>query len=553
MSGRDVMRDAITGQRKHLVLASVLAASHQGCEALVPVVIGVVVDSAVATGSLGDLLLWLGILAGLFVALSNSFRFGLRAAETASERAAHGLRLRLTERILDPRGGAEAGHLPGELVNIAGEDAKRVGWLNGVIPFGIAAVGGIVVSAVVLLTMSLPLGALVLLGVPPLLWLGHLIGKPIERRSGAEQERAAHASGVAADLVSGLRVLKGIGAEPAAVRRYRTTSQDSLRATLRAARAHAWHDGAVLALTGLFIAVVALVGGNLAMNGQITIGNLVTAVGLAQFLLGPLRVLGWANGDLAQARASAARVATVLAAEPAVASGTGRPARPVASSLAVSGLRHGTLDGVDLTVAAGEVVGVVTPDPATATALLDCLAREAEPAAGSVSLDGADVSTMDIAAYREAVLVAAHDADLFSGTLLDNVGAAADHAMVAAAADEVAGALPDGVHTELSERGRSLSGGQRQRVALARALAAGAPVLVVHEPTTAVDTVTEAAIAGRLRDVRAGRTTVLVTTSPALLTAADRVILIENGRVTASGTHAELVRDRPAYREVVLA
>ncbi|MGC7095590.1 ABC transporter ATP-binding protein [Amycolatopsis lurida] len=551
MTGRDVLRRAIGGHKGRLTAASVLAAAHQGCEALVPVLIGVVVDQAIAPGSTAELVTWLIVLLVLFAALSNTYRHALRLAERAAEYTGHRIRLELSERILHPRGGAEADHLPGALVNIATEDARRVGSVNGVLPFGIAASTGIVVSAVFLLLVSVPLGLLVLLGIPPLLWLGHLIGKPLERRSGVEQERAAHASGIAADLVAGLRVLKGIGAEPAAIDRYRRTSQDSLGATLRAARAQAWHSGAVLTLTGIFIALVALVGGNLAISGSISIGDLVAAVGLAQYLLGPLSVLGWANAELAQGRASAARVAEVLSAPQTVVGGTGAAPAEVAGEIRLTGVRHGALKGVDLEVAPGELVGVVTGDPAAATSLLDCLGRDVDPAEGAVLLDGTPLSSMDPYEVRAAILVAAHDADLFEGSLLENVGS--EEALPAAAADEVASALPDGVHTAITERGHSLSGGQRQRVALARALAVEAPVLVVHDPTTAVDTVTEARIAAGLARFRRARTTVLVTTSPALLAETDRVALIEDGAVSAVGRHVDLVRDLPAYRAAVLS
>ncbi|MFV2211038.1 ABC transporter transmembrane domain-containing protein [Actinomadura sp. LOL_016] len=229
--------------------------------------------------------------------------------------------------MLDPRGGAERGRLPGALASIATEDARRVGAVNVALMAGIAAVVALVASAVVLLRISVPLGSLVLLGAPPLLWAGHLLSKPLERRSRAEQERGAHASAVAADLVGGLRVLKGIGAERAAVERYRTTSARSLDATLRAARAEAWQNGTVLALTGVFIAIVALVGGRPAASGDIGLGELVTAVGLALLLLGPLSTLSWVNTELAQGRASAARIAEVLAAPEAVPAGR-RSLRP---------------------------------------------------------------------------------------------------------------------------------------------------------------------------------------------------------------------------------
>ncbi|WP_199430967.1 ABC transporter ATP-binding protein [Qaidamihabitans albus] len=556
-TGRSVLRGAVVGQKRHVGGASLLASAHQGGEALVPVIIGLVIDQAVTTGAADALLRWLAVLAAVFIALSFSYRFASRAAERASEQAAHRLRLDVTERVLDPRGGTEAGRLPGALVNIATGDAKRVGAVNGVLPFAVAGLAGLLVSAVALLRISVPLGLLVLLGTPPLLWLTHVVGRPLERRSGVEQERVAHASGVAADLVSGLRVLKGIGAEAAAVARYRRTSRDSLAATLRAARAHAGHDGAILALTGIFIALVALVGANLAASGDITVGQLVAAVGLAQFLLTPFQIFAWVNGQIAQGRASAERIASVLAAAPAVVPGSATLPAPAAGRIRLRGVTHGSLRGLDLDVAAGELLGVVTTDPAAATQLLECLGREADPAEGSVELDGIPLPELALDDLRGAVLVAAHDADLFEGSLLDNVVAGAaranvDRALVASAADEVAETLPQGTRTVLAERGRSLSGGQRQRVALARALAANPPVLAVHDPTTAVDAVTEARIAGELREIRQGRTTILVTTSPALLAVTDRVVLLGGGTVSAEGTHAELVHADEDYRTAVL-
>jgi putative ABC transport system ATP-binding protein len=553
-AGGGVLRRAVAGQRRDVALAGVLAAGHQAGEALVPVVIGLAIDQAVSTGSASALLRWLVVLAAVFAALSFSYRFGARASERAAERAAHEIRTRLSERVLDPRGGAETSHLPGALVTIATGDAKRVGMMNTVLPLAVAAFTGLLVSAIALLRMSVPLGLLVLLGTPPLLVVGHLIGQPLERRSSVEQERAAHASGIAADLVTGLRVLKGIGAERAAIERYRETSQDSLAATLRAARARAWHDGALLTLTGIFIAVVALVGGKLALAGDISIGDLVAAVGLSQFLLTPFQLFAYANGQFAQSRASAERVASVLTASPAVSGGDG-PVSCSAGRVRLSGVRHGSLDHVDLAVAAGELLGVVAPDPASATDLLACLGRDADPVAGQVLLDDQDLSDVDPRAVRSAVLIAAHDAVLFEGSLLDNVSAAArgpvDRAMVAAAADQVADSLPDGVHSAISERGRSLSGGQRQRVALARALAADPAVLVVHDPTTAVDSVTEARIAQEIRAVRRGRTTIVLTTSPALLAETDRVVLLHNGVVVAEGTHADLLSNEIYHRAVL--
>ncbi|MGW4977290.1 ABC transporter ATP-binding protein [Streptomyces mirabilis] len=567
-SGRDVLTRSIKGQARRVGLGAALGCVHQLGEALVPVLIGVVIDQAVAGRDTGRLILWLVVLALVYVALSWSFRLGARAGERGAEEAAHTLRLAIVRRVLDARGGAEEGRLPGELANVATEDAKRVGAVNMALMSGIWAVAGVTVSAAVLLLTSVPLGLIVLLGTPVLLWLGHLLSKPLERRSEAEQDRAAHASGVAADLVAGLRVLKGLGAQQAAVERYRRTSRVSLAATLRAARAESWQTGLVLALTGGFIALIALVGGRLALDGSLTLGQLVSAVGLALFLLGPLETLAWVNADLAQGRASAARVAEVLASAPAVADGDTPVPDPVRGELRLRGVRLGGPDGVDLDLPAGRLTGIAVTDPACAEALLRCLGRETDPESGSVELDGVPLTRLDPAELRAAVLVAAHDAVLFDGSLAANVApgeeSASDlvegepdlrteRAMAAAHADEVARSLPHGAATGVGEGGRSLSGGQRQRVLLARALRAGSPVLVVHDPTTAVDAVTEARIADGLRELRRGRTTVVVTNSPALLAVTDRVVLLDGGRVGAEGTHAELVRADATYRTAVLA
>nr|WP_202484388.1 ABC transporter ATP-binding protein [Streptomyces sp. SID8359] len=550
-----------------------LGAAHQTGEALVPVLIGLIVDRAVVRPDGGALALWLVVLALVYAMLSYGFRFGARAGERAAEQAAHHLRLDVVRRVLAPHGGAEAGRPAGALVNVATEDARRVGALNMALTLGIAAVVGVVAGAVLLLRASVPLGLLVLVGAPVLMALGHCLARPLEHRSEAEQERAAHASGVAADLVAGVRVLKGLRAEHAAVARYRATSRASRDANVRAARAAALQTGLMLTLTGAFIALVALVGGRLVLSGSIGLGALVSAVGLALFLPGPIAVLAWVGAELAKARASAARIADVLAAPGETTGGTAEPATAPAATgpataattgalpsgeLRLHRLGHGGLDGIDLTVRAGEHLGIVVTDTADAATLLRCLARRCDPDRGRVELDGTPFTELAPAALRATLLVAEHDAQLFDGTLLDNVMAAAPAgadphpAMEAAAVDEVAATLPGGTAGRIGERGSTLSGGQRQRVALARVLAADRTVLVVHDPTTAVDAATEARIATGIRRARSGRTTVLVTSSPALLAATDRVVLIDGGTVTAEAPHEDLVRDHPVYRSAVL-
>ena len=613
--------------RGRIAAGGALFSTHQAGEALVPLLVGVVIDRAVAAGDPVALAGWLAVLALDFLVLSYAYRFGARQSWYAEAWADARLRRQVAGRLLDPRGGGETGRLPGELTGIAVSDAKRVAELQVALPILIAGVAAVAVTAVALLAIDLSLGLLILLGTPPLLWVVQLVVKPLEKRSGAEQERAAQAAGTAADLVSGLRVLNGIGARPAAVRRYRDSSRQALGATLRATRAEGGFLGTVQLANGLFLAVIALVGGRAAANGDITVGQLVSAVGLAQFLIGPLQMFGFVSARLAQARASAARIAAVLSAPPAVSApedgvavgGVGRDGGapggalpdgdPAAGpgELSVRGLRlrrptggsghrgdsrgrvdpapHETggpgdgrhdsdglpssdgrqssvdrhsEDGVDLDVRPGAPTALVAADPEDAAAFLAVLARESGPGAGRVTLDGVPLDAWPPEVARGAVLVAAHDAHLFPGSLRDNVMAGApetadpEPAMAAAAADQVAQTLPDGHDTDVSARGRSLSGGQRQRIALARALAADAPVLVLHDPTTAVDAVTETRIAEGLAAHRAGRSTLLVTTSPALLGQAGTVTFVVDGRVHARGTHAELMAD-DAYRAVVTA
>ncbi len=552
-----MLRSTVLSRRGLLGTATVLLCLHQFGEALVPVVIGRVIDRAVSPdGRASDLLLWIGLLAALFVTLSNSYRYGARKIEAVAEWGAHDLRMRLTERVLDARGGAEEGRLPGALASIATSDAQRVGAVSTAVALAAAQITAMIVAAVALLVVSLPLGLLVLIGAPLMVWLTAVLGRPLESRSEAEQEEAAAASGVAADLVAGLRVLKGIGAEAAAVERYRIPSRRALTATVRAARARGAYEGAILLMTGVFLALVAALGGKLALDGKISIGDLTAAIGLAQFLLGPLQVFAWVGSEFAAGRASAGRVAEVLSSPELVGEGTAKGGPASFAGISLRNIASGCLKDLDLSAGPGEMVGVVPRDPADAVALLRVLGREIDPESGQARLGGVPLSDLHPDEVRARVLVAAHNAELFGGPMLESITGSAElteRVLVASAADEVIASLPDGRATVLTERGGNLSGGQRQRVALARALNLDAPVLVLHDPTTAVDSVTEARIAGGLRSVREGRTTVLVTTSPALLSVTDRVVLLVDGRTVTEGRHADLLRENETYRTTVLS
>lgn len=544
MTGRALLRGVVRAHRWRVALAAALLGSHQGFEALVPVVVGAAIDDAVAPGDGSALLLWVGVLAVLFVLLSTAYREGARAEERARETAAHALRMQVLRRVVDPRGGGEAGLMPGQLLSVTTADVDASAGVIAGIGYGAGVVVALVAGTVVLLVTSVTLGLTVLVGLPVIVWAGGRLGALLSRRAAGQQAEAADASGVAADLVAGLRVLQGIGAAETAAERYRAASRSSLRATLAAARAEIALGAVAVLVGGLAVAGVAFVGGRLALDGELSLGELIAAAGITQFLVGPLSRLAWVGGLLARARASSVRLAEVLSAPPAVPA----PAEPVA--LRLNGAPTVVIGGAQapweprLHVPAGSLFGVVADDPAP---LLAALAREGQDV--PVAVDGVSLAALDPATARATVVVAPHEATLLSGTVRDNVPGTADAALEAAAATDVIAALPDGLDTELADAGSSLSGGQRQRIALARALATEAPVLVLHDPTTALDAATEARVAAALRDARRGATTILVTTSPLLLAACDQVAHISGGTVTTAG-HAALLEDE-GYRETV--
>ncbi|WP_409328692.1 ABC transporter transmembrane domain-containing protein [Trujillonella humicola] len=538
--------------------AILLLSLHQACEALVPVAIGLTIDRAVATGEVPALVVALLGTGLLFVVLSQAYRFGARAVVAAWWEETHLLRVEVTERVLDPRGLADPPPT-GELLSTATSDADRVGRVIEAASVVVAGATALVVAAVSLLLVHVPLGLGVLLGAPLLVGALQLLAPLLTRRTSAQQEDVARTAGMATDLVQGVRALRGVGAEDAATERYRRTSRAALASTMHAARAVGVYRGVTTLGSGLFLTAVAGVAGALAFDGQLSVGELVTVVGLAQFLAEPVGLLGFAGQKYAEARASAARIAAVLA-RPVLTAGGGGRAPAGEGRLELRAVTAGPLEGLSLSVAPGELVGVVAPDPRDAEALVALLAGRlpAGDVRGEVLVDGLDVGDLDPAAVRRAVLVEPHAVVLFEGTVrtaVDPDGAAGDDrflaAVHAAAADDVLTGHPDGADRAVADRGRSLSGGQRQRVALARALLLAPPVLVLHDPTTAVDAVTEEAIAAGVAGLRRGRTTVLVTSSPALLGRCDRVLLLEGGRVAAAGTHAQLSA-ADAYRTAVL-
>ncbi|GIJ38717.1 ABC transporter ATP-binding protein [Micromonospora andamanensis] len=542
-------------QRRDNALCATFWSLHQVCEALVPVAIGLVIDQAVGTGSTSAMA-WsvLGIFA-LFTALTMGWRSGFWFLSRAVTEESHQLRMRVVRRVVGGQG-VRTGRQSGELLSIATSDTQSAAELLELGTRGVSALVGLTVSTVVLLRIDWSLGLGLVVGVPILVLGLNALGPVVGRRTSAQQQAVGRAAATASDLLRGLRPLRGFGGVDEAVRRYRTASRTSLRAGVGTVKAGATFIGASTFTTGLLITVVAALAGWYALEGRITIGQLITIVGLATFLTDPVLNLADCVFRLATARASAARVAEVLAAPERVPSGT-RTARP--GPLTLDTVHAPGLDGVDFTVAPGELLGIVTAETGTADSVTELLAGARAPERGEVRLADTPMRDLDLGSLRRTVLVEPHGVDLFGTTLrevLQTGDDRDDEALRAAMASASVGDLladHTGFDRELVDHGLNLSGGQRQRLALSRALLADRPVTVFRDPTTAIDAVTEHAIADGIRAHRSGdgRATVLVTTSAPLLDRCDRVVFLRAGCVAAVGRHRDLLADS-SYAEVVL-
>lgn len=556
------MRRALRRHRRKLAGSYALISTWLLCEALVPIVIGVIIDRAVATSQIHELAIWGGVLIALFAVLSTAYRFGARLGVNAMQHEMHELRVEVSEHVLGPEG-ARTGLLPGETLSIATSDADTIGGFIWHVGYTLAALIGVLVSAAFLLRIDLTIGIVVLIGVPSVLALIQVLTPLIARHTSDQQAGIATATGIATDLVKGLRPLKGVGAEDVATARYRRHSATARDASIRTASSVGALYGLTATLSGLFLAVVAYLAGTRALDGAITIGELIAIVGLTQFLAEPIAGLGQTSARVASSYASARRMVDFLRSPPLATSGD-IVLDDAAQELSLSGLTTGPLEDVDLSPRAGELLGIVVDDASSGDALVRLLRGEIPSAdrAGTATLGGHAIDKITIDSLRSRIVVSPHHVDLFEGTLRstidpdDAIDADGLTAILdASAASDVVGLHPDGLQQPISAGAATFSGGQRQRIALARALATRAPILVLAEPTSAVDAMTEQRIADGIRDLRHAEasplTTLVITSSPAILASADRVVMLRDGRIVAEGTHAELAL-RDDYRQAVL-
>jgi ABC-type multidrug transport system fused ATPase/permease subunit len=519
-------------------------------QALMPFAIGRAIQTGIAGGDHRSLAVWTLVLLGLGVtqafcgimrhrfAVLNWLQAAFRLAQVTAHHAARTgppIRERLST---------------GEVVATVSNDAIRAGGAFDVTARLAGAIVAYIVVAVILLSASVPLGLLVLLGVPVLVLLLGGIIKPLQARQREQREEVGRLTALGADTAAGLRVLRGIGGEAAFLQRYRRRSQQVRQAGVRVSMPQSTLDAAQVFIPGVFVVLVTWLGARYAVEGTIDTGDLVAFYGYAAFLVIPLRTSAEAVDKITRAFVGARRMLNVLEVPRTIvdpADPVEEPPPGVPLSDPVSGL----------VVRPGEIVCLVAATPEEPASLADRLGGFS----GAVSARLGDVPLADlpIAAVRRRIVVSEADPVLFAGTLrheLDPWGRAAGddeimEAVAVANAEDILDALPEGLDAPVEERGRSFSGGQRQRLVLARALLSGAEIIILVEPTSAVDAHTEARIAQRLRTARAGHTTVIATTSPLVLDRADRVVLLAEGRVAAEGRHRDLLRESEAYRDIV--
>ena len=518
-------------------------------QALLPYALGRAVDDGLAAGDNGALLQWAAVLLALGTvqafagvsrhraAVSNWLQASFRMVQVVSHHVARS-------------GPAIRGKLTtGEVVATVSNDAMRAGGAFDITARLAGAIASYFVVAAILLSTSFVLGLVVLLGVPVLVMSLSFVIRPLQARQREQREEVGRLTALGADTVSGLRVLRGIGGEQVFLARYRSRSEQVRRAGVRVAFPQSTLDSAQVLLPGIFVVLVTWLGARLAVDGRIRPGELVAFYGYAAFLVIPLRTAAEAVDKVTRSYVGANRMLEILRVVPQVAD----PAAPVAEpppGLPLTDRRSG------LVVEPGLLTCIVSAVPQEGVELVDRLGRFVDD--DGVRLGGVSIAALPVETVRRRIVVSETDPMLFSGPLqeeLDPWGRATEAEVLAAIgvanAEDVLDSLPEGLAGLVEERGRSLSGGQRQRLVLARALLADAEILLLVDPTSAVDAHTEARIARRLREARRGRTTVVLTASPLVLDQAERVVFLEDGVVAATGTHRELLQTAPAYRATV--
>jgi len=581
----------VLGQQKALIALSSLCYSLWFLPmTLGPWIFGRAVDDGIVGGSTTALVGWAALLLGVVVIGAV---FGIVSHTLVVRTWLVGLygALEMVTRKVVQMGHVLPRRSPtGEILSVASSDSDEFGALTEILARTVGQLVSYLTVAFIVLTMSWQLGLLTLVAAPVLVGAALPLLRPLHRRQQLERSRTSDLTSLATDIVAGLRILRGIGGEQTFGANYARQSQSAKQAGVAAGIWQAVVEAVGVLLSGIFLVTLVWLGTRQVEAGTLTVGQLITFLGYGLFMVGPIRTFFEFAQKGVRSLVSARKAIAIFEQRPP----WHDPADP--ATLDGTAALHDTASG--LTVQPGILTVVVSAVPEQSSALADRLGRylpadtspvpedgedttrgraarraRAEKArerariaaldeerAGrdwGVTLGGVDLARADLGDVRRQVLVSDTGSQLFAGTLQDAVDPhgrltreQAEHAIRVANAEDVYDALPEGWQGQLDERGRGLSGGQRQRVVLARAVAADPPVLVLVEPTSAVDAHTEARVAERVAETRRGRTTVVTTVSPLWLHHADHVVLLHDGTVVAEGRHADLL-EVDDYRRVV--
>ena len=465
----------------------------------------------------------------------------------------------------------------GQLLSRMMSDINQIRrWIAFGMIMAVTNVVTISVGMVLLIRSSAVLALIFFLAAVPVTIIAYRFNRSFSVLSRLSQDQNGDLATTIEQSVQGIRVLKAFGRGPTALQGFTEQAEELRRTEVRKATAIARFDMFMFMLPEAALGVALLVGLHLTASGNITTGQLASYFATATLVVGPVRMLGMLLGQAVNASTALDRHYEVMDTENTIVSPADPvPVDPAAATGAVYlsdvHFRYAdapahvgdVLDGVDLDIRPGETMALVGVTGSGKSTLLQLVPRLYDIDSGTIMIDGVDIRDMDLTTLRTLTAVAFEDATLFSDSVRDNVLLGADPALTEEQADELlhlalrtadatyAYELPDGVDTRIGEEGMSLSGGQRQRLALARAIAAKPAVLLLDDPLSALDTKTEETVTARLREVLEGTTTLIVAHRTSTVALADRVALLDEGRVVAVGTHTELMARSARYRWVI--